>query len=186
MYSKLLKKISIYCAALVLVATTGTLAKAADLNDHELYRIVTYTFNADSISSPTVTTKDSSHFNPLMISRMKTNVLSSHQGDENPLTYSSSRNSAQGFAVAVDFHATPKLAFQGVIGVTKNGIGTVASPNFDSSWEANLGVVYKLFNHLSYEMHFGFMDTGDLFKSTNAYSDVESIVMISNQLTMSF
>jgi hypothetical protein len=35
-------------------------------------------------------------------------------------------------------------------------------------------------------MHFGFMDTGDLFKRNNAYSDVESIVMISNQLSMSF
>jgi hypothetical protein len=30
------------------------------------------------------------------------------------------------------------------------------------------------------------MDTGDIFKERNAYTDVESIIMISNQLTMSF
>ena len=63
---------------------------------------------------------------------------------------------------------------------------TSMKSNYDSSWEANLGVIYKLFNNFSYEMHFGFMDTGDIFKKSNAYSDVESIVMISNQLTMSF
>lgn len=56
----------------------------------------------------------------------------------------------------------------------------------ESSWEANLGFIYKLVNNLSYEVHFGYMDTGDLFTDQSSYSDVENIIMVSNQLTMSF
>ena len=39
---------------------------------------------------------------------------------------------------------------------------------------------------LAYEVHFGYMDTGDLFQEVDTYSEVESILMISNQLTLSF
>ncbi len=56
----------------------------------------------------------------------------------------------------------------------------------ESSWEANLGVIYKLMNNLSFELHFAYMDTGDLYTRRSSYSDVESIIMVSNRLTMSF
>ena len=78
-----------------------------------------------------------------------------------------------------------KLALQGVLGVTKNSWDPSTADN-KSSWEANLGIIYKMFNNLSYELHFGYMDTGDIFKERNTYTDVESIIMISNKLTMSF
>jgi len=181
-----MKKLFLFSFLLVIFTLAGVPSQAADLNDHALYRIVTYTFNTENNSKFTVSTKNTSHFNPLMITRTKTDILSSQEDRQDQFDYSTGKNFAQSFALSADFHATPNLAFQGVIGITKNNSISTLNSNFDSSWEANLGVIYKLFNHLSYEMHFGFMDTGDIFKNNNAYSDVESIVMISNQLTMSF
>ncbi|MDP3480645.1 MAG: hypothetical protein Q8R88_12805, partial [Desulfoprunum sp.] len=71
------------------------------------------------------------------------------------------------------------------VGVTKNNWGSNTSKH-DSSWEANLGLIYKMYKNFSYQVHFGYMDTGDLFKERNTYKDVESIIMVNNQLTMSF
>ncbi len=53
-------------------------------------------------------------------------------------------------------------------------------------WEVDLGVAYKFMNKFAYEVHFGYMDTGELFKESTSFTDVESIGIISNKLTMSF
>jgi hypothetical protein len=121
-----------------------------------------------------------------MITRTTADIFSSQPTEWNQFQFSSGKKLTQGFAVSADFFATQNLALHGIIGITKNDMSTTYKADFDSSWEANLGVVYKLFNNISYEMHFGYMDTGDLFKKSNIYNDVENIVMISNQLTMSF
>ena len=85
------------------------------------------------------------------------------------------------------FNATKKFSLLGAFGLTRN-LWAPDSINYEneSSWEANLGVIYKLLNNLSYEIHFAYMDTGDLFTERSSYNDVESIIMVSNQLTMSF
>jgi hypothetical protein len=181
-----MKKIFLFIAILSFSSITSSLSFAADLNDHELYRVVTYSFNSNSNPDETSAAKKLNRFEPLMITKTKADIFSDQLNEEEQFKFTTGKNVAQGFAVSADFRATPDLAFRGVIGVTKNGLNTSMKANYDSSWEANLGVVYKLFNNFSYEMHFGFMDTGDLLKKSNAYSNVESIVMISNQLTMSF
>ncbi len=181
-----MKKIFLFSAVLCISLLTGAVSYAADLNDHVLYRIVTYTFNDGTMPNAATATGTPHHYNPLMIAGTKTDMTPSEPSNQDQFAYSSAKPFAQGFALSANIDATPKLSFQGVIGVVKNGPNTLVNSNFDSSWEANLGVIYKLFNHLSYEVHFGFMDTGNLFKNNNAYSDVESVVMISNQLTMSF
>jgi hypothetical protein len=61
-----------------------------------------------------------------------------------------------------------------------------SADNLQSSWEANIGVVYNFFNSLAYEVHFGYMDTGDIFQEVDTYSEIDSIIMISNQLTLRF
>lgn len=181
-----MKKIFPFIAAFYIIFITSSLAFAADLNDHELYRIVTYSFNSSNNLDVTGTAKKSFRFEPLMITRTKADIFSGQPNQEDQLSFTTGKNLVQGFAVSADFRATQDLALRGVIGVTKNGLDTSMKSNYDSSWEANLGVIYKLFNNFSYEMHFGFMDTGDLLKKNSAYSNVESIVMVSNQLTMSF
>jgi len=91
-----------------------------------------------------------------------------------------------GFAIAAEYLPTPNLAFHGAIGVTSVAWDSGATEDLQSSWEANIGVVYNFFNSLAYEVHFGYMDTGDIFQKVDTYSEVDSIIMVSNQLTLSF
>jgi hypothetical protein len=168
------------------IAITSSPSSAANLNDHELYKIVTYSFNSSYNPNETGIAKKTNSFEPLMITRTKADIISGQPNQGYQLPFTTGKKIFQSFAVTADYQATPNLIFHGVIGVTKNTMDTSIKLNFDSSWEANIGVIYKLFNNFSYEMHFGFMDAGDLFKNSNAYHDVESIVMINNQLTMSF
>jgi hypothetical protein len=79
------------------------------------------------------------------------------------------------------------LTLATAIGLTRN-LWSPDSTEFEnkSSWEANLGVIYNLFNNLSYELHLGYMEPGNLFTNKSSYSNVESIIMISNKLTLSF
>jgi hypothetical protein len=185
-----MKKIFPFIAAACLIAIGGTSSYAQDLYDHELYKVVTYSFNDNTDSNGAVIPKKVDHFEPLMITRTKANLMSSQMPADDQNGFTTGRDlvqgMVQGFAISADYNATPRLAFRGVIGVTKNTNDTSLRLGFDSSWEANVGVVYKLFNNFSYEVHLGFMDTGDVFKSSSAFHDVENIVMINNQLTMSF
>lgn len=54
------------------------------------------------------------------------------------------------------------------------------------SWEINLGVAYQFFDNFAYEIHFGYMDTGDLYKDSAKFMDLEEITIVTNKLTMSF
>lgn len=187
---KLMKRIFPFITAAFLLAIGGVSSFAADLYDHELYTVVTYSFNNNIESDGPTISQKANHFEPLMITSTKANMLSYQSGSDEQSPFTTGKDLVQGmvhgFAISADYNATSRLAFRGVLGITKNVNDTSMSFGFDSSWEANVGVIYKLFNNFSYEMHFGFMDTGDLFKNSSAYHDVENIVMINNQLTMSF
>ena len=79
------------------------------------------------------------------------------------------------------------ISLQGALGVTRNLWTPELMGDLNgASWEANLGVIYKFLDKLSYELHFGYMDTGTLFSDRSSYSDVESIIMISNKISLSF
>lgn len=94
---------------------------------------------------------------------------------------------SQGIAISASFDATEKIGLTGAFGMTRN----LNSPDKSdrqakASWEANIGIIYHIINNLSYELHFGYMDTGDLFTEQSSYNDVESIIMVNNKLTLSF
>lgn len=167
------------------ILLTGIAVQADGLDSSE-YRISGYTFDSDAVSeSESGLLFETSRFKPLMITSTTTDVFG-----EDPFgtSFSSQATGASphGFAVAAEYLPTPTLAFHGAIGVTSVALDGTPSENLESSWEANIGVVYNFFNSLAYEVHFGYMDTGDLFQQVDTYSGVESIIMISNQLTLSF
>lgn len=156
-------------------------AAAANI-DGQQYRIVSYSFSSDDPDSPS----DRVTLGPLLITGSATDVLM-----DSPINFvdygtADPKNATDIFALSADFSATPDISVRGAFGITKNRWNAALDPEYDSSWEANLGVIYRLFNNINYEVHFGYMETGDLFKESNAYTDVESIIMISNKLTMSF
>ena len=166
--------------------TGGVAVSLADGLDSSDYKITGYTFDSDAVSeSDSGLLFETSRFKPLMITSSTTDVFG-----EDPFGTSFSSQATgiapHGWAVAAEYLPTPNLAFHGAIGVTSVAWDSKSEDDLQSSWEANIGVVYNFFNSLSYEVHFGYMDTGDLFQEVDTYSEIESILMISNQLTLSF
>ncbi len=171
------------CTALFILAMAAPV-KAEEQISHSLYKVTTYNLGT-SVDFQDFAPVSSEKYKPLLITSTKADILGSDQNKDLNLETSANKTATRGFAVAAEYSPLSRLALQGVLGVTKNSWDP-SSTDHASSWEANLGVIYKMFNNLSYELHFGYMDTGDLFKERNTYTDVESIIMISNKLTMSF
>jgi len=172
---------------LQLIIQSGTLY-GADLNGHSAYKVTSYNLGAIQGLQGNSTLKQSDDFNPLIITNSAADILTSENDRTGSFDETSSHNpNVSSIALSAQFDATKNISLQGAFGVTRN----LWTPDLmggvnGSSWEANLGVIYKLLNNLSYELHFGYMDTGDLFSNRSSYSDVENIIMISNQLSLSF
>ncbi len=174
--------------ALLLLCQTSLLF-GEDLSTHSAYKVTSYHLGAITDYQKNGASVAAWDFTPLFITNSTSDILNSEH--QKSVSFGGvvpgSQSHLSSVALSAQFDATEKISFQGAFGVTRN----LWTPDlFDSmngsSWEANLGVVYKLLNNISYELHFGYMDTGDLFNNQSSYSDVESIIMISNQLTLSF
>ena len=92
----------------------------------------------------------------------------------------------KGFSVKVAYAPTSDITLHTSFGFTETINQKQANYSDSLGWEVDLGVAYKFFNKFAYEIHFGYMDTGDLFKKSTQYMDVEEITVITNKLTMSF
>ncbi len=172
---------------LLVLATPVSVALAADSSDHEQYRIISFNFSDEAIADENGHENRARLFDPLLITGSRSDMLGRNPFFVNEFGTSDSQTTTSGFAVTADYMATSKISIHGAFGVTKNKWDASSDSNYSSSWEANLGVEYKFFNNLSYGVHFGYMDTGDLYKkNSTTYDSVESIIMVSNKLSMSF
>ena len=182
----IMRTIAFILVALFLPLLLCTTLYAADTYNTHPYKIRAYIIGAfvDDKDSQ----QSSGNFESLLITGTASDILNNQQNTTVSLGEANSQTAnSKGFALSAKFEANSKLSVLGAFGMTKN-LWTPDSIDFEnkSSWEANLGLIYKLVDHLSYELHFGYMDTGDLFYDRSSYSDVESIIMISNRLTLSF
>ncbi len=171
-----------FISALLLSLGIASGVSAANLDGHMQYRIISYSLNVDDSSD----TNNNVNLGPLLITGTTADVLSDNLTPDASFDSVDSQSATDVFGVSADYLATPDLALYGAFGITKSRGSSAFDPEYEASWEANVGVIYSLFNNIRYEVHFGYMDTGDLFKESNTYKDVESIIMISNKLTMSF
>lgn len=180
--------INILIVAFLLQGILVGLVCAEDSNTHGVYKVTSYNLGAILEAHEKNPNFDPEDFRPLMITSTTSDILSSeHQGVVSWVETDSHTTATNGIALSAEFQATEKVSLQGAFGVTRN-LWAPDSIDYEkeSSWEANLGIIYKLINNLSYEIHFGYMDTGDLFTDQATYTGVESIIMVSNRLTMSF
>lgn len=158
---------------------------APSLETHSAYRVTTYSLGniTDFDNATAISPRD---YEPLMITGAASDILSGQQRFNILSKIGSNPENVEGFAIAARFEAGKSLSVKGVFGMAHNMATNDLKAENRSSWEANLGVIYSLFSNLNYELHLGYMDTGDLFKNRSEYSDVENIIMISNRLTLSF
>ena len=173
--------------AIQLICQTQML-KAEDLNTHHAYKVTSYNLGAFQDSQDNNSPISSRNFKQLLITNTAADILNSeHQRSVSLDQFSSGASNINSVALSAQFDATNNISLLGTLGLTRNlWTPELSDGGNGSSWEANLGVIYKLLNNLSYELHFGYMDTGNLFSDRSAYSDVENIIMISNKLTLSF
>ncbi len=173
--------------AIQLICQVG-LVYGGDLYTHHAYKVTSYNLGVFQGFQNNGAGNVSRDFKPLLITNTTSDILNSeHQRTVSFGETAPRRSSISGIALSAQFDATNNIAIQGAFGLTRNLWTPELGSNVSgSSWEADLGIVYKLLNNLSYELHFGYMDTGNLFTDRSSYTDVESIIMISNQLTLSF
>lgn len=169
---------------LLVLLLTATVSWAETAQDRIPYRIISYQFNSDAPDAQfsSLTTA------PLLITGASADILTDPTTSQRFTSTSALDPHAitDIFALSAEIAATPDLSVQGSLGFAKNRWDEATDPHYNSAWEANLGIIYKLLDNLSYEIHFGYMDTGDLFRDSDTYTGVESIIMINNKLTMSF
>ena len=177
-----MKLVILPITALLLSLALVNIVSAANLDGHMQYRIISYSLNADTAEDQ----NKNVNLGPLLITGITSEALREDLTDEVNFSGDDSQSTTNVFGLSADYFATPDLALYGAFGITKSSGSSAFDTEYEASWEANVGVIYKLFNNIRYEVHFGYMDTGNLFKESNTYTDVESIIMISNKLSMSF
>lgn len=169
--------------ALTIFLVSAACASAANLDGHMQYRIVSYSFSNTELLD---TLGDFHPEESLLITGTSLGLLNDDLKNSSDYGIADAQPITDIFAVSADFAATSDLSLQGTLGFSKNQKDFTYDPEYNTSWEANLGIIYRLFNNIRYEVHFGYMETGDLFRDANTYTDEESVIMISNKLSMSF
>ena len=175
-------------ACIVLLVFFTNFSYAEEATTHNAYRITSYNLGAILGNQDFTSARTARNFQPLLITSTKADILNNElEGTVSTSDTVSHTANINGVALSARFDASKNISVLGTFGMTKN-LWTPDSLDCDnkSSWEANLGVIYRLINNISYEMHFGYMETGNLFTERSSYSDVENIIMISNRLTLSF
>ncbi len=173
----------IIISCLILLAFTQ-LCYAAEDKGHSVYRITSYNFGYLNGQSSSGMESISQNL-PLLITGFQSDILADMNHDNESLLTSAKSSATGGFALAAEYSPNSKFSFLGAFGLTSSDWDPGSREN-QASWEANLGIIYNLFNNVSYGVHFGYMETGDVYQRRDSYSDVESVIMISNQLTLSF
>lgn len=151
------------------------------------YKILAYSLSNGSKTYSEDNTSKSVSFHSLYISpeAMET-VLNRDENRLNTPQIDINRSTYQGFAIKAAYAPTPDITFHSSIGLTDTLENKDIAYTDRVGWEVDLGLAYKIFNNFAYEVHFGYMDTGELFKESSRFTDVDDITIITNKLTMSF
>lgn len=92
----------------------------------------------------------------------------------------------QGVVIQAAYAPLSNITIHSSIGLSNTSADETLDYTDRLGWELDLGVAYKFLNKFAYEVHFGYMDTGELFTESNKYTDLKNITIVTNKLTMSF
>jgi hypothetical protein len=95
---------------------------------------------------------------------------------------------SQGYWIYADYTVNPQLALHGALGVAyADKINSALYQDDEFGKEFDLGLKYQIMSNLAYELHFGYLWTGDFFKgaSTDNYT-TDDVYQIDHSLTLSF
>jgi hypothetical protein len=131
-----------------------------------------------------------SDFVPLyVLTGTETSLLNNDQGlalGDNIYGTAARLAGVHALVASADFQATPKLSLHGAVGWAK---AANELPGFDSDYgyEFDAGASYKLLENLTYNLHFGYLVTGDFFQmGLDDLVDTNDITVLYNNLSMTF
>lgn len=103
-------------------------------------------------------------------------------------TATMSNSGVHAVVAAVDYAVSNQLTLHGAIGWAKADEVPIANTLQDDEygWEYNVGAAYKLLDNLTYEAHFGYLDTGDFFNGNTNVDTTNNVYVLTNSLTMTF
>ena len=152
------------------------------------YTLHAYTLsNGDPVNSQKDSTYNTIAFHNLYIFSNAMNTAFSRDSDFLSAASSDITNDRyQGIALKAAYAPTSAITFHSSIGLTNTSNDERLDYADRLGWELDLGMAYKFLGNFAYEVHFGYMDTGQLFTESNRYTDIEDITIVTNKLTMSF
>lgn len=175
------------CLLTVFLLLSHGLSGYAEEVTTRVYKVTSYNLGALVDPGNLEKSRFSQDYSPLLITGSAADIFNSEHKETVSLGETTNFSNINGIALSATLDATQRISLQGAFGITRN-LWAPDSINYESesSWEANLGIIYKLLDNLSYELHFGYMETGDIFTDRSSYTDVENIIMINSKLTMGF
>jgi hypothetical protein len=92
---------------------------------------------------------------------------------------------AKAYVLSADYVVDPQLTLHGALGMAYAD-KTTAGVDDEFGKEFNIGLKYQIMSNLAYELHAGYLWTGDFFKLGVAATQVDNIYQIDHSLTLSF
>ncbi len=176
------RTLSILLSLLFICIATGASAGDSSLKEGE-YKLLAYTIkNGDSALYSSDNSSNNISFHSLYISPEAMGTVLNNGSSLEAINSSS----YQGFAIKAAYAPTSDITFHSSLGLTDTQEDTDTAYTDRVGWELDLGLAYRFLNNFAYEVHFGYMDTGELFKESNSYTDIDNITIVTNKLTMSF
>lgn len=131
-------------------------------------------------------------FEPLYIlTGNATNILNGYRG-ANAVGSAVRTAGAHAIVALADYAASEDLTLHGGIGWGKAdedsvslAPGLVVEVDDDYGWEFDLGLAYKLYDNLTYELHFGWWAVGD-FAELGGIMESDDVLLLSHHLSMKF
>ncbi|MEA3467879.1 MAG: hypothetical protein U9R57_06615 [Thermodesulfobacteriota bacterium] len=175
---------SIFLTFLFIIMGSSAHGEEKELQQGE-YKLLAYTLsNSSPESYSKYKSSKSISFHSLYISSEAMDTVL-NRDDSNPFA-NMNQNDYQGFAIRAAYAPTANITFHSSLGLTDTSKNRHIDYANRVGWEVDIGLAYKLFNNFAYEVHFGYMDTGELFQESRTYTDVDHITIVVNKLTMSF
>ncbi len=141
------------------------------------------------IENALATTGTGDMFEPLYILTGRHTGMLNNDLFRNNYTGTLSTAGVHAVVAAVNYAVSNQLSLHGAIGwaqADEAETATYTNRDDEYGWEYNVGAAYKLLDNLTYEAHFGYLDTGDFFNSTATANDAENIYLLTHSLTMTF
>ncbi|HIJ79766.1 MAG: hypothetical protein OEY01_13610 [Desulfobulbaceae bacterium] len=85
-----------------------------------------------------------------------------------------------------NYKASDKLTLNAAIAYAMADEEKIANQDDDYGVEYNVGAAYKLLDNLTYEVHLGYLDTGDYFQEGVSGQALHNVTLLTNSLTMTF